>query len=104
MLAKFIRISLLICLTILINGCKQTIEFQKTKEGEIASLDSRLSIESYSMRFNPKSYGVIIIRFNNGDEYTAAELTSSQLVSLLHILEESNLEYDDQNAEFIINR
>jgi hypothetical protein len=89
---------------ILLNSCQSKIDFAKSKQESNKSLTSIESISSYSLRFNPKANGTIVISLSNGAEYKADKLNSSQLSSLLTLLQNSELKFDTKNEEFVLNK
>lgn len=104
MKAKKTTFIILFSAVILLYSCQSKIEFTKSKQEGNPSLTSIEPISSYSLRFAPKGNGVIIIRLGNASEYTADKLNSSQLSSLLSLLQNKELQFDTKNDEFILNK
>lgn len=96
--------TILFCTLILLFGCMSKIDFTKSKQESSQGLSSIESIASFKLRFNPKANGVIVITLNNGAEYKAERLNSSQLSSLLTLLQSKELQFDTQNEEFILKK
>jgi hypothetical protein len=88
---------------ILLYSCQSKIDFTKSKQESNKSLMSVESISSYSLRFNPKANGTIVISLSNGAEYKADKLNSSQLSSLLTLLQNKEIKFDTKNEEFVLN-
>ena len=98
------RIYLILLISIsLIFSCQSKIDFKKSKEEINKSLTPIETISSYRLRFNPKANGTITIVLGNGAEYQADKINSSQLTSLLNLLQNNNLQFDTENEEFILN-
>ena len=92
------------CIVILFYSCQPEINFKKTKEGEVKSLTSIEKVTSYKLRFNPKANGAINISLESGTEYMADKLNSSQLSSILTLLQTDEIQFDTENEEFILNK
>jgi hypothetical protein len=104
MKAKQTTYIILFSVVILLYSCQSKIDFTKSKQESSKSLTSIEPVSSYSLRFNPRANGTIIISLSNGAEYTADKLNSSQLSSLLTLLQNKGLQFDTKNEEFILNK
>lgn len=91
---------------ILLFSCQSKIDFTELKQGVATSkgLTSIETVSSYRLRFNPKANGTITIILGNGAEYQADQLNSSQLASLLTLLQNKELQFDTTNEEFILKK
>tara|TARA_R110002111_G_scaffold132152_2_gene197763 strand:+ start:11896 stop:12225 length:330 start_codon:yes stop_codon:yes gene_type:complete len=83
-------------------SCENNIEFTQTKGAVNQTLSAIVGVESYNLRFNPKGKGAIIFILENQEEYTASNLNSSQLTSLLQLVSNTQLKFDTSNKEFVL--
>lgn len=94
-------------LLILFTSCKR-VEFKKIKNANTKSVsitDSPIiKIQSYTLKYNAKANGYIIIMLEDGSEYEAQSVDGSSFSSINSLLVQPEVMFDTKRKEVIVTK
>lgn len=74
--------------------------FEKSSEPRVQTISAIQNVIYYSLVYNPKAHGTIVITLADSSKYTAKNLDGTQFTSILSLLAYKNVQFDTANSEF----